>query len=154
MDCNNMGWSFIVSLLISQFEETIASDILLAALMPVVALVGGNSGAQSLAIVIRALARNDVSDARVFEVIGKQTFIGIINGIFVGVLSFLILIFNPINFNNLIIVNMSSTNGTFTNLVFEDKIVAAKIGKEAFLDPDIEILPDNSFFPLINNFLH
>ena len=87
----NMGLAFIVSILISQFEEIIASDILLAALMPVVALVGGNSGAQSLAIVIRALARNDVSDARVFEVIGKQTFIGIINGIFVGVLSFFIL---------------------------------------------------------------
>ena len=93
----NMGLAFIVSLLISQFEETIASDILLAALMPVVALVGGNSGAQSLAIVIRALARNDVSDARVFEVIGKQTFIGIINGIFVGVLSFLILTFIGLN---------------------------------------------------------
>ena len=92
-----MGLAFIVSLLISQFEETIASDILLAALMPVVALVGGNSGAQSLAIVIRALARNDVSDARVFEVIGKQTFIGIINGIFVGVLSFLILSFIGLN---------------------------------------------------------
>ena len=93
----NMGLAFIVSLLISQFEETIASDILLAALMPVVALVGGNSGAQSLAIVIRALARNDVSDARVFEVIGKQTFIGIIIGIFVGVLSFLILSFIGLN---------------------------------------------------------
>ncbi len=93
----NMGLAFIVSLLISQFEETIAGDILLAALMPVVALVGGNSGAQSLAIVIRALARNDVSDARVFEVIGKQTFIGIINGIFVGVLSFLILSFIGLN---------------------------------------------------------
>ena len=93
----NMGLAFIVSLLISQFEETIASDILLAALMPVVALVGGNSGAQSLAIVIRALARNDVSDARIFEVIGKQTFIGIINGIFVGVLSFLILSFIGLN---------------------------------------------------------
>ena len=93
----NMGLAFIVSLLISQFEETIASDILLAALMPVVALVGGNSGAQSLAIVIRALARNDVSDARVFEVIGKQTFIGIINGILVGVLSFLILSFIGLN---------------------------------------------------------
>ncbi len=93
----NMVLAFIVSLLISQFEETIASDILLAALMPVVALVGGNSGAQSLAIVIRALARNDVSDARVFEVIGKQTFIGIINGIFVGVLSFLILSFIGLN---------------------------------------------------------
>ena len=59
--------------------------------MPVVALVGGNSGAQSLAIVIRALARNDVSDARVAEVIGKQSLIGSINGLIIGIVSFAIL---------------------------------------------------------------
>ena len=61
--------------------------------MPVVALIGGSSGAQSLAIVIRALARNDVSEARVLDVIGKQTLIGIINGILVGTFSFFILSF-------------------------------------------------------------
>jgi len=87
----NMALAFIVSILISQFEETIARDALLAALMPVVALVGGNSGAQSLAIVIRALARNDVSDARTFEVIGKQSLIGLVNGLFIGTMSFLLL---------------------------------------------------------------
>ena len=87
----NMALAFIVSILISQFEETIARDALLAALMPVVALVGGNSGAQSLAIVIRALARNDVSDARTFEVIGKQSLIGLVNGLLIGTMSFLLL---------------------------------------------------------------
>jgi len=87
----NMALAFIVSILISQFEETIARDALLAALMPVVALVGGNSGAQSLAIVIRALARNDVSDARTFEVIGKQSLIGFVNGLLIGTISFLLL---------------------------------------------------------------
>ena len=87
----NLALAFIVSILISQFEETIARDALLAALMPVVALVGGNSGAQSLAIVIRALARNDVSDARTFEVIGKQSLIGFINGLLVGTMSYLLL---------------------------------------------------------------
>ena len=89
----NMVLAFIVSFLIFQFEETITSNVLLAALMPVVALIGGSSGAQSLAIVIRALARNDVSEARVLEVIGKQTLIGIINGILVGTFSFLVLSF-------------------------------------------------------------
>ena len=88
-----MVLAFIVSFLIFQFEETITSNVLLAALMPVVALIGGSSGAQSLAIVIRALARNDVSEARVLDVIGKQTLIGIINGILVGTFSFLILSF-------------------------------------------------------------
>ena len=89
----NMVLAFIVSFLIFQFEETITSNVLLAALMPVVALIGGSSGAQSLAIVIRALARNDVSEARVLDVIGKQTLIGIINGILVGTSSFFILSF-------------------------------------------------------------
>jgi magnesium transporter len=88
-----MVLAFIVSFLIFQFEETITSNVLLAALMPVVALIGGSSGAQSLAIVIRALARNDVSEARVLDVIGKQTLIGIINGILVGTFSFFILSF-------------------------------------------------------------
>ena len=87
----NLLLAFTVSVLISQFEEAIARDALLAALMPVVALVGGNSGAQSLAIVIRALARNDVSDARVAEVIGKQSLIGSINGLIIGIVSFAIL---------------------------------------------------------------
>jgi len=87
----NLALAFIVSILISQFEETIARDALLAALMPVVALVGGNSGAQSLAIVIRALARNDVSDARTLEVIGKQSLIGFVNGLLIGIMSFLLL---------------------------------------------------------------
>ena len=88
-----MVLAFIVSFLIFQFEETITSNVLLAALMPVVALIGGSSGAQSLAIVIRALARNDVSEARVLDVIGKQTLIGIINGVLVGTFSFFILSF-------------------------------------------------------------
>lgn len=87
----NMCLAFIVSWLVAQFDETIASDALLAALMPVVALVGGNSGAQSLAIVIRALARNDISDARVGEVIGKQSLIGVINGFLIAIFSFVLL---------------------------------------------------------------
>ena len=87
----NMGLAFIVSFVISQFEEIITADALLAALMPVVALVGGNSGAQSLAIIIRGLAKNDISEARVFDVIGKQTLIGSLNGILIALLSFVIL---------------------------------------------------------------
>ena len=87
----NLLLAFIVSYTIAQFEESISANALLAALMPVVALVGGNSGAQSLAIVIRALAKNDVSDARVSEVILKQSLIGLVNGIIIGLISATIL---------------------------------------------------------------
>jgi len=87
----NLVFAFIISFTVSRFEDSISSDALLAALMPVVALVGGNSGAQSLAIVIRALAKNDISDARVLEVIGKQSLIGLLNGIFISFLSIILL---------------------------------------------------------------
>ena len=107
----NMVLAFIVSFLIFQFEETITSNVLLAALMPVVALIGGSSGAQSLAIVIRALARNDVSEARVLDVIGKQTLIGIINGILVGTFSFRIL-----NFVGLGDFSLALGSAVFTNI--------------------------------------
>ena len=141
----NMGLAFMVSFLISKFEETIASDVLLAALMPVVALVGGNSGAQSLAIVIRALARNDISDARVFEVIGKQTLIGIVNGIFIGILSFFMLTFIGLNDYSLAL-SIAVFGNIFVGNLFGSSIplILKKIG----FDP---ALASNIFLTLITD---
>ncbi len=48
--------------------------------MPVIALLGGNSGFQSLAVVIRALATDDVPGTQVFPVLGRQLAIGMMNG--------------------------------------------------------------------------
>ena len=56
------------------------------------------------------------------------------------------------NFNNSIIVKISLTNGTFESFISLANRDDAKIGSVAFLDPEIEIIPDKSFFPLINNF--
>ncbi len=141
----NMALAFIVSFLIFQFEETITSNVLLAALMPVVALIGGSSGAQSLAIVIRALARNDVSEARVFEVIGKQTLIGIINGILVGTFSFLIL-----NFVGLSDFSLALGSAVFTN-IFIGNLFGSSIPlilKRLGFDP---ALASNIFLTLITD---
>ncbi len=141
----NMVLAFIVSFLIFQFEETITSNVLLAALMPVVALIGGSSGAQSLAIVIRALARNDVSEARVFEVIGKQTLIGIINGILVGTFSFLIL-----NFVGLSDFSLALGSAVFTN-IFIGNLFGSSIPlilKRLGFDP---ALASNIFLTLITD---
>ena len=140
-----MVLAFIVSFLIFQFEETITSNVLLAALMPVVALIGGSSGAQSLAIVIRALARNDVSEARVFEVIGKQTLIGIINGILVGTFSFLIL-----NFVGLSDFSLALGSAVFTN-IFIGNLFGSSIPlilKRLGFDP---ALASNIFLTLITD---
>ena len=140
-----MVLAFIVSFLIFQFEETITSNVLLAALMPVVALIGGSSGAQSLAIVIRALARNDVSEARVLEVIGKQTLIGIINGILVGTFSFLIL-----NFVGLSDFSLALGTAVFTNILIGNLFGSSipLILKKLGFDP---ALASNIFLTLVTD---
>ena len=141
----NMVLAFIVSFLIFQFEETITSNVLLAALMPVVALIGGSSGAQSLAIVIRALARNDVSEARVLDVIGKQTLIGIINGILVGTFSFLILSFVGLGDFSLALGSAVFTNIFIGNLFGSSiPLILKKLG----FDP---ALASNIFLTLVTD---
>ena len=62
------------------------------------------------------------------------------------------LVFKPIKFNSSIIVKISCTKGMFFIFTLLANIEAAKIGKVAFLDPDIEIFPLKSLLPLIISF--
>jgi hypothetical protein len=55
-------------------------------------------------------------------------------------------------FRSSTIVKMSFTKGTFLSFTLFANIDAAKIGKVAFFDPDIEIFPISSLFPLIISF--
>ncbi len=69
---------------VSFFEEQIASLTFLAVFMPVIAATGGNTGAQTLAVVIRSLALEDIRDADKLKLYIKELLKGFLNGIGVG----------------------------------------------------------------------
>lgn len=70
-------------------QSNIISDLpVLAALMPLVATLGGNAGAQSLAVTIRALATDDVPRSEVPGILGRQLAIGALSGVVIGGLAF------------------------------------------------------------------
>jgi magnesium transporter len=71
----------IGALVISQFEETIARVVVLAALMPIVAAMGGNAATQSLTVAVRALATRDLTAANAFRVVRRELMVGLINGL-------------------------------------------------------------------------
>ena len=83
----NLAFASIVAVVIERQTGVIEASSILVALMPVVALMGGNSGAQSLAVVIRAMAVGDVPPNREWSIIGRQTLIGVANGVAMGALS-------------------------------------------------------------------
>lgn len=83
----NLFMALVVAYVIERQTGVISREPVLAALMPVIALLGGNGGFQSLAVVIRALATDDVPRSQVVAVIGRQFAIGIFNGAILGILA-------------------------------------------------------------------
>ena len=59
--CVNLVTAFAASRVIGAFEHTISQLVALAALMPMVASVGGNTGNQTVALVVRGLALDQIS---------------------------------------------------------------------------------------------
>jgi magnesium transporter len=58
--------------------------VILAAVMPMIAGLGGNSGTQALAVTIRRIALSDESLAERWSVVGKELTVGLINGFLIG----------------------------------------------------------------------
>lgn len=82
----NLISAFIASRVIGLFEGIMIEFIALAVLMPIVASVGGNTGNQTTALVIRGLAQGQVSSHNLIHLIKKELGIGILNGTVLGVL--------------------------------------------------------------------
>ncbi|WP_306115513.1 MULTISPECIES: magnesium transporter [unclassified Roseovarius] len=81
----NLVTAILASLVIAQFEATIAQFVALAVLMPIVASMGGNAGTQSLTVAVRAIATKDLTSSNVWRVIRRECFVGLINGVIFAV---------------------------------------------------------------------
>lgn len=66
---------------IHAFEESIAQLVSLAVLLPVVASMGGVAGTQTLTLVVRGMAVNQVFSANLRWVIGRELLIGVLGGL-------------------------------------------------------------------------
>ncbi len=80
----NLCTALIASRVIGAFEATIEQQVALAALMPVVASIGGNTGNQTIALVIRGLALEQIVASSLWIVVRRELTIGAINGVLWG----------------------------------------------------------------------
>ncbi len=82
----NLGTAMVASSVVGLFQGTIASFALLAVLMPIVSGMGGNAGTQTLAVVVRALATNQLTSSNTRRMIGREFRIAAANGVMLGAL--------------------------------------------------------------------
>jgi len=83
----NLLTAFMAAAVIGVFEETIQRVAALAVLLPVVAGQGGNTGAQSLAVVMRGLALREIIPGLKKRVVAKEFIGGIVNGVAVALIT-------------------------------------------------------------------
>ncbi len=76
----NLLTAILASSVIALFDGTIEQMVALAALMPMVASMGGNAGTQTMTITVRALATRDLDRGRVRRLILREMTVGLLNG--------------------------------------------------------------------------
>lgn len=80
----NLVTAFIASRVIGLFEGSIERLVALASLMPIVAGVGGNSGNQTITMLVRALALGRISEVNSRALFAKEMGVGLLNGLVWG----------------------------------------------------------------------
>jgi magnesium transporter len=82
----NLFTAIVTSRVISAFENTLQSIVVLAILMPIVASQGGNAGTQTLAVAVRGLALRELTWMNAWRFVAKEASVGALNGFFFAVL--------------------------------------------------------------------
>lgn len=144
----NLGTAFLAAFTVGLFEKTIASQVLLAVYMPIVAGMGGNAGTQTLAVMVRGLSTQEIGRQEILHVLKNEVGAGFINGLINGLIVFLIvLLFNQ---NMMVatvlgiamVVNLliAATFGTLVPVVME------KLGKDPAASATIFITTATDIF--------
>jgi len=82
----NLWTAILAAAVVSAFQDTISRLVTLAVLMPIVAGMGGNAATQTMAVVVRALATNQLTSSNTWRVIGRELWIALANGFGLGLL--------------------------------------------------------------------
>ncbi len=82
----NLFTAVMVSLIIGLFNATIEQMVALAVLMPIVASMGGNAGAQTMTVTVRALAMRELEGGRLKRLIRREMVVGFVNGVIFAIL--------------------------------------------------------------------
>jgi len=80
----NLCTAFVASRVIGAFEGSIEKLVALAALMPIVAGIGGNSGNQTITMIVRALAMGQLQPGQANRLWRKELGVSVINGVVWG----------------------------------------------------------------------
>ena len=93
----NLATAFLAASVIRYFDDTIVQLGILAGYMTMIAGMGGNAATQALAVTVRRISLNDLTDQQAYRTVLKEFTVGLINGAVNGVIVFLFALFYDSN---------------------------------------------------------
>ncbi|HET9532479.1 MAG TPA: magnesium transporter [Blastocatellia bacterium] len=87
----SLGAALIAVAILQYYLEIIRRDLWLAVLIPVVAAMGSNAATQTMTVVVRGIGLGEVGVETSPRVVLKESLVGLINGVVVGLITFLII---------------------------------------------------------------
>jgi len=115
----NLGATMLSASVVGLFQGEIARFALLAALMPIVSALGGNAGTQTLAVVVRALATNQLTSSNTLRMLLREFRVAIFNGIALGAIGAL---------GSYVILGNAGLSVVFAVAMIINSIVAGLVG--------------------------
>ncbi|ANI88240.1 magnesium transporter [Arachidicoccus ginsenosidimutans] len=82
----NLATAFLAASVPRHFEKTIEQLAVLSAYMTIIAGMGGNTATQALAVTVRRISLNQLSDKQAWNTIKKEILVGFINGAVNGII--------------------------------------------------------------------
>jgi magnesium transporter len=131
----------LASSVVYLYRETIQQIVILAAVMPVIAALGGNAGTQALAVTIRRIALSDESLIERWAVVTKELAVGLLNGLMIGAIAAFagLLLVNDAAFGLVVMLAMwgnlvvASTLGGFIPIFLESVGVDPAVASSVFV---------------------
>ncbi len=93
----NLGTAFLAASVIRYFHGTIAQLGIIAGYMTMIAGMGGNAATQALAVTVRRISLNDLTDNQAYRTVLKEFTVGLINGAVIGAIVFVFAYFYDLN---------------------------------------------------------
>lgn len=135
----NLNTSFISATVIRNFEGTIGKYSFLAALFPIVASIGGNSGMQTIALVVRMIAMRSLHNLNRTKIMVREIFISVINSMMFVAITFIFsyLMYHNVTVSIIFSIAISINICISTVLGFIIPLIMKKLGTDPAITSSI-----------------
>ena len=157
----NLITAFLASMTVKSFESTIAQVVALSSKMSIITGMGGNAGTQTVSIIIRNIAMGKVELKDAWKLLGKQIFLGLINGAVIGLVTGIIvsIIYGNMYLGVIVLLSMtanliiSGICGILIPLILQKLKIDPALSSSIFLTTATDVLGFFVFLSLAKVFL-